>query len=370
MAQQRGAVPRSGGTARLVTGVVVLAVALGGLEAVVRVVDGVGSSARNYVAEKLSLLGGPYPSAYDPQLGHVPRPRYDGTASPWGTRVSIDAASLRQNAPGEPAPAPAAVVAVGGSVTFGDEVSNEQSWPAQLQAALGQPVANGGVFGYGLDQAVLRAEALVPRYRPWAVVVSFVYDDVRRNQLIQQHGVEKPYFDVADGDLVLRNVPPSPNRPRVAQMGLLRTTLGYSYLADWTARRLGATEWWYSGGFPQVQVHSDGVEVACLLMRRLRGLEESGGAKVLVAALYKPRNFATPADAGSREEVAGTAAVLKCASEAGLDTLDTLPMLQSRHRASPTTFFGQYYVRSHLSAVGNRLLAERIADTLALAHGG
>jgi hypothetical protein len=239
-----------------------------------------------------------------------------------------------------------------------------------LQGLLGQPVANGGVFGYGLDQAVLRAEALVPAYRPWAVVLSFIYGDVRRTQLIQRTGVEKPYFEIVDGELALRNVPPSPNRPRIAQMGLLRTALGYSYLADWTARRLDATEWWYAGGFPQVQVHSDGPQVACLLMRRLKALETDHGARVLVVAQYIPRNFATPAEPRSVEELAGSARLLDCADRAGLATLDTLEPLQARMREDPAAFLGRYFLQAHMSPLGNRLVAELVADALAASPGG
>lgn len=370
MARQRGPQPRSGLAASVLTVMVALAVSLAGLEAIVRVLDNVGFAARNYVADRLSLLASAYPSVYDPLLGYVPRPDYDAAANVWNTRVSTDAASLRQNAPGRPVPKPAAVVAVGDSYTFGDEVSDGQTWPAQLEGLLGQPVANAGVFGYGLDQAVLRAERLVTEYRPWSLVVSFIYGDVRRTQLVQRTGVEKPYFEVVDGRLELRNVPPSPNRPRIEQMGLVRTVLGYSYLADWTARRLAATAWWYAGGFPQVQVHDDGPQVACLLMRRLKALQDQGGARVLVVAQYIPRNLTTPDDPKSAEELSGSARLLDCASKAGLATLDTLPALQARYRSGPATFLGQYFVQAHMSAAGNRLIAELIADALARTHSG
>lgn len=380
MARQRGpqqqagpnseARPKSGLTASVLTVLAALVVSLTALEVGVRALDGIGFGLRNYVADRLSLLASAYPSVYDPQLGYVPRPDYDGTANAWNTRVSIDSASLRRNAPGRPVSKPAAVVAVGDSYTFGDEVSDADTWPAQLEGLLGQPVANGGVFGYGLDQAVLRAERLVPEYRPWSLVVSFIYGDVRRTQLVQRTGVEKPYFQVVDGQLVLRNVPPSPNRPRIEQMGLVRTVLGYSYLADWTARRLAVTDWWYGGGFPQVQAHDDGPQVACLLMRRLRALQDASSARVLVVAQYIPRNFTTPEDPKSVEELSGSARLLDCAAKAGLDVLDTLPALQARYRASPSGFLGQYFVQAHMSAAGNRLVAEHVADALARAHNG
>ena len=36
--------------------------------------------------------------------------------------------------------------------------SRPKRWPARLKRLLERPVLNGGVFGYGLDQIVLRAE--------------------------------------------------------------------------------------------------------------------------------------------------------------------------------------------------------------------
>src|SRR3546814_20099824 len=132
----------------------------------------------------------------------------------------------------------------------------------------------------------------------------------RRTQWVRRTCVEEPCVEVVGGQLALRNVPPSPNRPRIEQMGLVRTVLGYSYLADWTARRLAATQWWYAGGFPQVQVHDDGPQVACPLMQRLKALQDSGGGRVLVVAQYIPRNLLTPEHPKSVEALSATASLL------------------------------------------------------------
>src|SRR3546814_16101407 len=70
-----------------------------------------------------------------PQLGYVPEPDYDGTANAWNTRVTIDSASLRQNAPDRPVPKPVAVLAVGDSYTFGDEVRSEEH-TSELQSLM------------------------------------------------------------------------------------------------------------------------------------------------------------------------------------------------------------------------------------------
>ena len=351
--------------ANLLTSVVALGLTVAALELGVRIVDGEGLGLRNYVSDKLSLLGAAYPSVYHPLLGWVPRPGYRGM--PEMCRVTINSSSLRQNRTDQADHRQPVILAVGNSFTFGDEVSDEQTWPAQLEEITGLPVTNGGVFGYGLDQIVLRAETLVPVYRPSLLVVSFIFDDIGRVTFAQKGGVEKPYFDVVNSKLVLRNVPPSPNRPHIEQISFLRTILGYSYLADWSARRLGASAWWYAGHFPQLRVHTDGRRVACLLMSRLKALEARAGIKTLVVAQYTRRSWLRSINgrkAIDRNTAAskGTANLLKCAQKADLATLDTRERLFATYREAPSEFLKLYVKRGHLSAAGNLLIAQQIAD--------
>jgi hypothetical protein len=346
--------------AKLLTSVVAIGLSIAALELGVRIVDGVGMGLRNYVSYKLSLFASAYPSAYDPLLGYVPRPGYRGMPEIWHTRVTINSSSLRQNRTDEADHRQSVILAVGDSFTFGDGVSDEETWPAQLEEMTGLPVANGGVFGYGLDQIVLRAEKLVSVYRPSLLVVSFIFDDVSRNMLAQRTGVEKPYFDVVNSsELVLRNVPPSPNRPHIKQIGLLRTIFGYSYLADWSARRLGASAWWYTGYTSQLFVDTDGPLVACLLMSRLKALEVRTGIKTLIVAQYPKYDFPDPI----KEDLQGTANVLECAQKVQLATLDTRERLLAAYREAPREFLErQFRARNHMSAAGNVLIAQQIAD--------
>jgi hypothetical protein len=348
--------------ANLLTSVVALGLTVAALELSIRTVDGVGFGLRNYVSDKLSLLASAYPSAYHPLLGYVPKPGYRGVPEIWHTRVTINSSSVRQNRADEADHGQAIILAVGDSFTFGDEVSDEETWPAQLEEITGLPVANGGVFGYGLDQIVLRAETLVPIYRPQLLVVSFVFDDVDRNELVQRAGVEKPYFNIVNSKLVMRNVPPARNRPRIEQIGFLRTVLGYSYLADWSARRLGASDWWYAGNFPSLRVDTDGPLVACLLMSRLKALESRAGIKTLVVAQYFSEDIANPKSPHSEKSLQGATNLLECAQKAHLAVLDTRERLVAVYREAPSEFTERYFMRPHMSAAGNLLIAQQIAE--------
>ena len=51
----------------------------------------------------------------------------------------------------------------GDSFTQGNEVSDQDTYPAELERILGVPTANLGVSGYGPDQALLRNPGHVNR---------------------------------------------------------------------------------------------------------------------------------------------------------------------------------------------------------------
>jgi len=123
----------------------------------------------------------------DRDLGWVGNPRYavDG--------VSYDAQGYRTT----PGPAAATlaeppILVVGDSYAHGDEVKDDETWPAQLQALVGRRVVNAAVTGYGLDQTVLRAEQAVARVKPAALLLGFIADDVWRSERSRSWGRRSP----------------------------------------------------------------------------------------------------------------------------------------------------------------------------------
>ena len=99
------------------------------------------------------------------------------------------------------------IVALGDSFTFGEEVSDEETWASQLEGlAPGSEVLNLGVHGYGHDQMLLylREEGL--GYRPDVVLLGFVHIDMPRN-LLAFRDYAKPRFEGTQGRLELRGTP-------------------------------------------------------------------------------------------------------------------------------------------------------------------
>jgi hypothetical protein len=85
-----------------------------------------------------------HPVSYDAELGWVPK---SGTqATILGTTISIFENGIRSNGNGGVRDEAEPILAVGDSYTFGDQVSDWETWPAQLERLTGRKVINGGVL--------------------------------------------------------------------------------------------------------------------------------------------------------------------------------------------------------------------------------
>ncbi len=299
-----------------------------------------------------------YPGSYDALLGYVPTPNTSGRDNPWRTRVTITGDGVRSN--GEASPDGVPILAVGDSMTFGDEVDDDQTWPAHLERILGRPVLNGGVFGYGLDQMVLRAEQLLERF-PAAdlLLLSLIPEDVLRCENAYRYAW-KPYFDVVEGRLALRNVPVPPPEARRAGEPLWARWLHGSHLADLVMRRVDSEGWLIP---ERIRVHRRGVTVSRLLVDRLLTLTEQHGMDLLLVLQWIPSSSDAPARP-----------VLAHARQRGVAVLELQPLHEREIEAGRIRLGRLYRMRAvegapprpgHMSGEGNREVARLIAEKLA-----
>ena len=283
----------------------------------------------------------------DPLLGYEPRPGFTAAG------VSFDREGFRVTGPAPSAGRPA-ILAVGDSYTYGDEVGDGETWPAHLQRLGGARVLNAGVSGYGFDQSVLRAEKVAAGRSLSAIVVSFIADDVRRTEMSRLWGANKPYFDIADDRLVLRNVPVPPRPDPRTTLSIWQRAFGRSYLVDFVLRRLDLLHDWF-GDHIRVHDAGGGERIACLLAGRLAELQRISGARVLLMAQYDPVVWQDARFAAEQRRLAE--AVLRCGRRAGLAVLDTFEPLA---RAEPRQLYGLW----HMNDAGNRLVASLVAAAL------
>ena len=328
---------------------------------------------RNFVSYRVSLLTSAYPAAFDADLGHIPRPGSAEAYNPWNKRVTIGAHGVRSNGNTRASEAGdrRVVLAVGDSFVFGDEVSDHETWPAHLERLLGRNVINAGVFGYGIDQAILRAERMSDEFDVETLLVGFIPDDIVRTEFSVRTGAAKPYFAIEEGNLVRRNDPVPDIRPKTIDIGLLRSIFGHSYFLNWAMHRLGMHEWWYVGHWKKQRVHARGLEVACLLARRLAKFSKRRNTRAILLAQYLLNHIVEPLPDFSRRELALARSFLDCARSAGLEVLDLYRPLREAHDRDPaavTAYFSG--IHGHMTDEGNRFVAERIGKFLARRGGG
>src|SRR5215216_100833 len=103
------------------------------------------------------------------------------------------------------------ILTLGDSYTFGDEVSDDETFSSVLAKLLPDTeVLNLGVHGYGHDQMLLYFKREGVKYHPDIVILGYVWFDQERNQLAF-NDFAKPKFEITADGLRLRHVPvPTP----------------------------------------------------------------------------------------------------------------------------------------------------------------
>jgi hypothetical protein len=135
-------------------------------------------------------------SRFDPLLGYVPREGFARTINDsiegWAkATVTITNEGFRSN--GNAARPTASILAVGDSFTFGDQVSDGETWSACLETRLDQGVDNGGVFGYGAAQSLRRAILKLEDKTYTTLILSIlVGHDFKRDRLTYFSGHPRP----------------------------------------------------------------------------------------------------------------------------------------------------------------------------------
>ena len=247
-------------------------------------------------------------------------------------------------------PNEAPILAVGDSYTFGDQVSDHETWPAVLEELVGRPVINGGVFAYGIDQIFLRTTQLLDIYQPDTLIFSFIAHDIFRAQLVEMMGVGKPYFDVSDDTLTLKNVPVP--LPENYMIGPFRNLLSYSYFFH-KFMTLVAPVYWLQGTEPLKGAHLEGAKVGCLLMRELSLLARERQLEVYV--LVQETVDPTPGNLHMLDQV------LACVDTRMLHLVDVRSVLAAIQQTDPQQY-ARYFEKTHMSTEGNAFVA-RIIQT-------
>ena len=230
---------------------------------------------------------------------------------------------------------------------------DRETWPAQLEKLSGRRIINGGVGGYGADQAFLRARRLLGRNRFSILIFSFIPEDIERGEHSVLYHIAKPYFDLTDGRLTLENVPVPPPPPKGS--GLL-ATLKRSRLVSAVVKRT----------FPKLEnLQNDtrvldeqqGRAVACALFHELEEVTKSRGSQLIVVLQHHT--------AESVADVTTAEYALSCLSDPATRVLDLKPAL-SELKTTDLLRYRRLYISKggHMTAEGNQFVAQQILPIL------
>jgi hypothetical protein len=130
--------------------------------------------------------------AVDNAIGYLPIDGRFANREALGTKITIHG-GVRVNPHFVPGSINDAILVVGGSFAFDDKAADNETWPAILERRLNRRVVNGGVPGYGLLQAVMRAEQLLKRQPYSLVILSIAVDaDLSRDRYVNFAGFYRP----------------------------------------------------------------------------------------------------------------------------------------------------------------------------------
>jgi hypothetical protein len=284
----------------------------------------------------------------------------DGVSTPGVHTVDH---GVRRNAPAQIATRRGGILAVGSSFTFGAQVNDEQTWPAQLERLTGQPVDNAAVDAYGVDQIVLRAEQLLPVTKPKILLVGMTTPAIRWTiDAVGKGGnLPKPFFTVDHDVLVAHDVAESLHK---LNAGGVPAVLGHSLIFDYAFRMALVSAPLH------VFNHNNGaVDLSCRLLRRLKLTADARG----VGAVLVSEVWFREATSQAKPEILRR--VEACARDVGYAIADVFDEFTTDTATEPG-LLQRYYVQlpggafDHFSEAGNHRVAELVAATLRAGPGG
>ncbi|HSE90241.1 MAG TPA: hypothetical protein VLJ79_28795 [Candidatus Binatia bacterium] len=146
---------------------------------------------------------------YDPSKGWVPKPNLRDVKAFNNKILNTNSKGLRgkKNFPYTKNKEKVRILILGDSFTFGDEVSDDETYSHYLQEMLPHTeVINMGVHGYGHDQMLILLKEEGVKYQPDIVILGFLPLDMSRN-LLEFRDFAKPRFVLESGQLKLTGIP-------------------------------------------------------------------------------------------------------------------------------------------------------------------
>lgn len=265
------------------------------------------------------------------------------------------------------------ILAEGDSFTFGDEVSDDETWPTHLQAIKKVRVVNGGVSSFGLDQIFIKIQRDLPLVQPKVLILSVMGNTLKRTVLTHKisspfcDAREKPVFVKAGSELRLER---GVIQERIAERKLdpIRTILGHSVILDsffnsWFRRYWNCVP--KESDYPMnLRTQQDYLEISCLLLKKILRFTEKSGVRLVVVgqAYWNPHSqrYARDKDIES---------FLKCASNLSVPHLNFDSSLEGIFYEDSNRYQSLFFPGTHMTNQGNLIVAKEIIQAFFKKNG-
>ena len=311
------------------------------------------------------------PQKFDLALGYVYKNSYYHPSHPnFGSNLSEDKQFFEKNNYSEPAfNAGNAIIATGDSFVAGNEVGNNETWPAILEKRINIRVLNGGVGGYSFTQAELMGERLAKEKKVKHLIVSLIPEDLIRGEYSIYQGVPRPYFVKQNNKLYLYSDHIKEfNNFSVKDKKYMEDIIkkySWSFLIMEIIKRTYTNPevFYYFGLQKKAGVRFD--VVGCNLVNRLEKVIAKNNIKAAILIQYPDFHFYDKKNKQLDYINRYLGNFKMCVKNSNLLLLDMEDRLKKVYQANKEEFHSLYVDRRrHMSAKGNKFTAEFIAPLI------
>lgn len=294
-------------------------------------------------------------STYNNLVGYIPKAGFASRINEKGWQnalVTIDRDGFRATGiKGTDIDEQSVILTIGDSFTFGDQVSDSETWPSCIELRTKRRTLNAGVFGYGAAQAVRRASMITKQRKIDTLILSIlINDDFYRDRMSFQNGWPRPAVIHSENGLKYSEV------SRVGSMGSIyypyhTSTIflvaKYSYLLWQIFHEIGL--------IMRTDIHNNAAEIDQIIeftVRELSGLDVNNKFIVLQ---YSDSDFPSLASEVERiKELTFFQAQL-----ADIPVIDTFQRIQIELTSSKRNIYN-----GHHTAYGNNIVCDEIYQVI------
>lgn len=295
-------------------------------------------------------------STYHELVGYIPTPGFTFriTANGWEDELlTIDQDGFRATGNNKKDISDKSIIlTIGDSFTFGDQVSDTETWPSCIELRTKRRTLNAGVFGYGTAQAVKRASILTQDRNVDTVILSIlINDNFNRDRLRFRNGFPRPAVIQTGNGLTFAKVPPidskntkwKPNYQRFDFFG----ASNYSYILNKVLYWLG----FEPTGMGHTEKHEYAAEIDQIIEFSVKEFSDLNVQNKLIVLQYAANDF--PRLTSEVERVKKL--LLSEAKLVDIRVIDTYNRLQVE-----STDSGKIIWHGHHTAYGNQIVCDEI----------